>query len=29
MKFSHYEEVPHQIAQDIIEEAKKENESES
>ena len=29
MKFSHYEEVPPQIAQDIIEKAKKESESES
>lgn len=29
MKFSHYEEVPPQIAQEIIENAKKENESES
>lgn len=28
MKFSHYEEVPAQIAQEIIEKAKKENESE-
>ena len=26
MKFSHYEEVPPQIAQDIIEKAKKESE---
>jgi len=29
MKFSHYEEVPSQIAQEIVEQAKKENESES
>ena len=29
MKFSHFEEVPSQIAQEIVEQAKKENESES
>ncbi len=29
MKFSHYEEVPNQIAQEIVAQAKKENESES